>query len=175
MDRFSIGRTSIGRHAPWLATGDFDWPPQGAPRRVLVALRPKHRREEFAVPVDRSIEVAPAPGDLDVCVVEIRGDALASSQSAQAGDAVRGAKTRTGAVEAMRDLRVARRSAVHGRTTASNQMGALLVRGPSDLREQLRGITVSKLVTTAARIRPADPPPLSVPLSSGSANCPDGC
>ena len=36
-------------------------------------------------------------------------------------------------------------------------MRALLVSGPDDLRETLRGSTVSKLVTTAARFRPADP------------------
>ncbi len=84
-------------------------------------------------------------------------DALAAARSAQAGDAVGEAKTRTGAVEAIRALRVARRSAVHGRTTAINQMRALLVTGPSNLREQLRGSTVATLVATAARLRPADP------------------
>ena len=36
-------------------------------------------------------------------------------------------------------------------------MRALLVSGPDDLRETLRGSTVLKLVTTAARFRPADP------------------
>jgi transposase len=67
------------------------------------------------------------------------------------------AKTRTGAVEAIRALRVARRSAVYGPTTAINQMRALLVTGPADLRERLRGSTVAQLVTTATRLRPADP------------------
>ena len=60
-------------------------------------------------------------------------------------------------MEAIRVLRVARRSARHGRIIAINQMRALLVSGPDDLRETLRGSTVSKLVTTAARFRPADP------------------
>jgi len=36
-------------------------------------------------------------------------------------------------------------------------MRALLVSGPDDLREALRGSTVSKLVTTTARLRPGDP------------------
>jgi len=36
-------------------------------------------------------------------------------------------------------------------------MRALLVSGPDELRETLRGTTVSKLVTTAARLRPGDP------------------
>ena len=60
-------------------------------------------------------------------------------------------------MEAIRALRVARRSAGRGRSTAINQMRALLVSGPDDLRETLRGSTISKLVTTAARFRPADP------------------
>ena len=42
------------------------------------------------------------------------------------------AKTRSGAVEAIRALRTARRSAGHARTTALNQMRALLVSGPDD-------------------------------------------
>ena len=67
------------------------------------------------------------------------------------------AKTRTGAVEAIRTLRVARRSAMHGRIAAINQLRALLVTGPADLRETLRGSSVSTLVTTASRLRPADP------------------
>ena len=84
-------------------------------------------------------------------------DAIAAARSAQSGDARGEAKTRTGAVEAIRTLRVARRSAMYGRIAAINQMRALLVTGPDDIRETLRGSTVSKLVTTAARLRPADP------------------
>ena len=84
-------------------------------------------------------------------------DAVAAARAAQSGQATGAAKTRDGAVEAIRALRVARRSASHGRSTAINQMRALLVSGPDDLRETLRGSTVSKLVTTAARFRPADP------------------
>ena len=84
-------------------------------------------------------------------------DAVAAARAAQSGQATGAAKTRDGAVEAIRALRVARRSASRGRSTAINQMRALLVSGPDDLRETLRGSTVSKLVTTAARFRPADP------------------
>ena len=60
-------------------------------------------------------------------------------------------------MEAIRALRTARRSAGHARTTALNQMRALLVSGPDDLRAALRGSTVFELVTTAARLRPTDP------------------
>ena len=84
-------------------------------------------------------------------------DAVAAARAAQSGEASGEAKPRTGAVEARRALRVARRSAGRGRTTALSQMRALLVSGPDDLRETLRGSTVSKLVTTATRFRPADP------------------
>ena len=84
-------------------------------------------------------------------------DAVAAARAAQSGEASGEANPRTGAVEAIRALRVARRSAGRGRTTALSQMRALLVSGPDDLRETLRGSTVSKLVTTAARFRPADP------------------
>jgi transposase len=84
-------------------------------------------------------------------------DAIAAARAAQSGAAAGEPKTRTGAVEAIRALRIARRSARHGRTTALTQMRALLVSGPDDIREALRGSTVSKLVTTAARLRPGDP------------------
>ena len=84
-------------------------------------------------------------------------DAVSAARAAQSGEASGEAKPRTGAVEAIRALRVARRSAGRGRTTALSQMRALLVSGPDDLRETLRGSTVSKLVTTATRFRPADP------------------
>ena len=85
------------------------------------------------------------------------GDAIAAARAAQSGEASGEAKTRSGAVEAIRALRTARRSAGHARTTALNQMRALLVSGPDDLRAALRGSTVFELVTTAARLRPADP------------------
>ena len=44
----------------------------------------------------------------------------------------------------------------HGRITAINQMRALLVSGPDDLRETLRGSTVFKVTTAAAPGRPDD-------------------
>ena len=84
-------------------------------------------------------------------------DAIAAARAVQSGEASGEAKTRSGAVEAIRALRTARRSAGHARTTALNQMRALLVSGPDDLRAALRGSTVFELVTTAARLRPTDP------------------
>jgi transposase len=83
-------------------------------------------------------------------------DALAAARSAQSGDATAQAKTRNGNVEAIRALRIARRSASHSRGDALNQMRALLVTGPERMREALRGSTVWRMVTTAAKLRPAD-------------------
>jgi transposase len=83
-------------------------------------------------------------------------DALAAARAAQSGDATGQAKTRTGNVEAIRALRIARRSASHSRGDALNQMRALLVTGPELLRETFRGSTVWRMVTTAAKLRPAD-------------------
>jgi transposase len=84
-------------------------------------------------------------------------DAVAAAHAAQSGDATALAKTRTGNVEAIRALRTAHRSAAHSRVDALNQMRALLVTGPDDLRATFRGTTVWRMVTTAARLRPADP------------------
>ena len=84
-------------------------------------------------------------------------DAVAAARAAQSRDANAQPKTHTGAVEAIRALRVARRSAGHGRIDAINQMRALLVTGPDELRETFRGTTVYRMVAGAARLRPADP------------------
>jgi transposase len=84
-------------------------------------------------------------------------DAIAAARAALSGDAYAHPKTRTGNVEAIRALRIARRSAAHSRIDAVNQMRALLVTGPDDLREAFRGTTVWRLVTGAARLRPTDP------------------
>jgi transposase len=84
-------------------------------------------------------------------------DALAAARAAQSGKAKAQPKTRTGSVEAIRALRLIRRSATRDRTAAVNQMRALVVTGPADLREAFRGLTLRKLVIDAARLRPTDP------------------
>jgi transposase len=108
----------------------------------------------------------------DVAVIEVRSpnrqrrrshgksdpvDAVAAARAAQSGEADAQPKTRTGSVEAIRALRLARRSAAHSRVDALNQMRALLVTGPDQLRASLRGATVWRMVTTAARFRLTDP------------------
>jgi transposase len=84
-------------------------------------------------------------------------DAIAAARAAQGGEASARAKDRAGNVEAIRALRVARRSACKGRNDALNQMRALLVTGPEELRAAFRGTTVWRMVTAAARLRPSHP------------------
>ena len=68
-------------------------------------------------------------------------DAIAAARAAQSGKATAQPKTRTGNVEAIRALRMVRRSATRDRTSAINQMRALVVTGPDDIRETFRGLT----------------------------------
>ena len=88
-------------------------------------------------------------------------DAEAAARAILSGRATTTPKARTGRIEAIRALRVARRSSVSGRTVAMNQLKALLLTAPADLREQLRILSSTQLVNTAARLRPdedlADP------------------
>ena len=88
-------------------------------------------------------------------------DAYSAARSALAGTACGTPKTRDGRVEAIRALRVARSSAVKARSQTMNQLKSLLVSAPEQLREQLRALTVTALITTCARLRPtadiADP------------------
>jgi transposase len=84
-------------------------------------------------------------------------DALSAARAAQGGEATAEPKARTGNVEAIRALRVARRSATKARNDALNQMRALLVTGPEELRAAYRGTTVWRMVSAAARLRPSDP------------------
>jgi transposase len=88
-------------------------------------------------------------------------DAYAAALAALSGRAAGIPKSRDGKVEAIRALRVARRSAVKARTQAINQLRALLLTGPAELREQLRDLTAGALIETCARLRPttdlADP------------------
>lgn len=81
-------------------------------------------------------------------------DAEAAARAVLSGRASTTPKTRDGQIEAIRALRVARRSSVSGRTAAINQLKALLLTAPPELREQLRALTSAQLVKTAARLRP---------------------
>jgi transposase len=64
-------------------------------------------------------------------------DAYSAARAALSGAASVVPKLRDGRVEAIRALRVARSSAVKARSQATNQIKALIVTGPAQLREQL--------------------------------------
>jgi transposase len=81
-------------------------------------------------------------------------DAISAARAAQSGDATGEAKTRTGNVEAMRVLRVARLSARKGRTQALNQMRAIIATGPDPVRAELRSLNVYRLLERASAYRP---------------------
>jgi transposase len=89
-------------------------------------------------------------------------DAEAAARALQADTATGEPKSADGMAEMVRTLHVTRRSALKARTQAANQLRALLVTAPEDLRAQLRGLSTVKLVATAARFRPGDPKDLRV-------------
>ena len=63
-------------------------------------------------------------------------------------------KVRDGAVEAIRALMVAKRSAKSERVQTINQARTLVLTGPDDLRAQLAGLSAPELVAKAAGLRP---------------------
>ncbi|MFD0427755.1 IS110 family transposase [Streptomyces zhihengii] len=80
-------------------------------------------------------------------------DAEAAARAVQAGVATAIPKTGDGAVEMIRTLRVARRSAMKARTQAVNQLKSLIVTAPDTLRERIRGLHRSELIRTVTRWR----------------------
>ena len=81
-------------------------------------------------------------------------DAEAAARSALNGDATGQPKAGDGPIEAIRVLRVARRSALKARTQAANQIGGLAVTAPDQLRCALSGIGTHERVSLCARLRP---------------------
>jgi transposase len=80
-------------------------------------------------------------------------DAEAAARAVQAGTATGKPKAGDGHVEAVRALRIARRSAIKARTQAANQLHALVVTAPDAVRARLRALTVAALVDTASTFR----------------------
>jgi transposase len=95
-------------------------------------------------------------------------DALAAARAALSGQATGVPKTRTGPVEAIRALRVARRGAVKARTAAFNQLHGLLTSAPEQLRQDLCGLTGTGLVQRCAALD-TDETRLTDPLQATKA------
>lgn len=61
-----------------------------------------------------------------------------------------------GRIEAIRALRVARRSAIKARSQAAHQLHCLVSTATDELRDQLRTLRLADLVKAASRFRPGD-------------------
>ena len=83
-------------------------------------------------------------------------DAIEAARAAQSGRASGVAKTRDGAVEAMRALLVVKRSARNQCTSARVQMRHLVFTAPDELRSRFFGLTKVELVKQASTLRPRD-------------------
>jgi transposase len=81
---------------------------------------------------------------------------VAAALAALNGEASGVPKSRDGAAESIRALRVARAGAVKARTQAGNQLRDLIVTAPERVRRQLAGLPGGRQVETAARFRPGD-------------------
>jgi transposase len=113
---------------------------------VLEVERPKHRRRSSRSNLQKSDP----------------SDAERAARAVLAGEASGVPKSADGTVEMIRTLRAARRSAMKARTQAANQLQALRVTAPEQLRNRLRGLSTKELVRVAARFRltgdPSDVP-----------------
>lgn len=83
-------------------------------------------------------------------------DAEAAARAVHAGTVMGQAKSQDGPAEMIRTLRTARRSAMKARTQAANQLHAVVVTAPQELRDRLRKMPIVDLVTTAVGFRPGD-------------------
>ncbi|MFF5209785.1 IS110 family transposase [Streptosporangium sp. NPDC000396] len=81
-------------------------------------------------------------------------DAIQAAKAALAADRTGTPKQRDGQVEALRCLRIARRSAIDQRADAQRQMKALIVTAPDDLRQPLRRLPIKALIATCAALQP---------------------
>ncbi len=81
-------------------------------------------------------------------------DAVSAARAAQSGRASGAPRGRDGAVEAIRALMVAKRSARQERTQAVNQARALIMTGPEELRARFARRSPAQLIEAIAVLRP---------------------
>jgi len=81
-------------------------------------------------------------------------DAVSAARAVQSGRASGAPKGRDGAVEAIRSLMVARRSARNERTQVINQAHSLILTGPDELRARFAGHCAAALAEGIAALRP---------------------
>ncbi|MDQ6616574.1 MAG: transposase [Actinomycetota bacterium] len=100
------------------------------------------------VEVDRADRSARQQGKSDPL------DAVSAARAALSGRAKGSSKGRDGHVEAIRIHMVAKRSARRGRTATINQMRALIMTGPDDIRARFARHSTLSLITEASAMRP---------------------
>jgi len=81
-------------------------------------------------------------------------DAIAAARAVLSGEARGEPRGGTGRVESIRMLKLARRGAMRAKIAAGNQIHALIVTAPEQIRSQLRDLPLAKIVATVARYRP---------------------
>ena len=81
-------------------------------------------------------------------------DAEAAARAALAKVRTGVPKVRTGQVEALRNLRVARRSAISQRADCTRRIKTLMITAPDGLRRQLRDLSDRQLLAVCATLRP---------------------
>jgi transposase len=79
-------------------------------------------------------------------------DAIAAARAALSGTATGTPKDRTGPVESIRVLRVARAGAVKARTAATNQLHGLIVTAPPTIRAELTALSAKARITRCAEL-----------------------
>lgn len=82
-------------------------------------------------------------------------DAISAALAALVDDETATPRSLSGPVETLRNLRVARRSLVAARTRLVNQIHALVVTAPADLREHLDTLTTHRMIRYLADSDPA--------------------
>jgi transposase len=82
-------------------------------------------------------------------------DAYAAADAVLSGRATAVPKAGDGIVESIRALHLARSGAIKARTACSNEMKALIVTAPAELRERLASRSALKLVEACARLEPS--------------------
>jgi transposase len=96
-------------------------------------------------------------------------DAEAAARAALAARASGTPKDRDGRVEALRNLRVARRSAVAQRAQVQTQMKTLIITAPEPVRAAVRGLGTAALITHCAAATPdpthADQPAIAAMIA----------
>lgn len=84
-------------------------------------------------------------------------DAEAAARATLSREAAGVPKSQDGAVEVIRILRLERRSAIHARTQAANQLHAVVSTAPEPLRGELRELSLSSLIDRACKLRSSQP------------------